>query len=114
VSNEADLIQKSHNSTKLAVSAGLRLPGIYIFPCAEHVCSPIRGVDPLSYEYYTILNTFYKPYYSRLANYDPYSPYCQPTGFLATDWHRDELARRRIIYTIFQASEVGEKGGNYH
>lgn len=38
------------------------------------------------------LNTFFKPYYSRLPHYSETDSECQPTGFLATDWLHDEFA----------------------
>ncbi|KAI1778173.1 FAD/NAD(P)-binding domain-containing protein [Hypoxylon cercidicola] len=35
---------------------------------------------------------WFKPYYSRLPNYDENSPDCQPTGSYATEWLNDHLA----------------------
>ncbi|KAI1211664.1 FAD/NAD(P)-binding domain-containing protein [Annulohypoxylon truncatum] len=38
------------------------------------------------------LYDWFKPYYSRLPNYDENSPDCQPNGCYATEWLNDELA----------------------
>jgi len=70
---------------------------------AEHVRFLVRELDPDSEAYYNALNTFFKPYYSRLPHYVGSSPGCVPSGFLATDWHGDDLAGNRW-YTNFQAS----------
>ncbi|KAL1856426.1 hypothetical protein VTK73DRAFT_8283 [Phialemonium thermophilum] len=45
-----------------------------------------------SAEYYQLLDDIFRPYYSKLARYNPASPDCQPTEFLSTDWQDDELA----------------------
>ncbi|KAK4446940.1 flavin-containing amine oxidase [Podospora aff. communis PSN243] len=78
-------------------------------PLAKQVCDLIRGVDPSSQAYYTRLNDFFKPYYSLLPNYDQNSPECTPSGFLATDWHGDDLAGNGS-YTNFQASDSHDQG----
>ncbi|CRK32654.1 hypothetical protein BN1723_014658 [Verticillium longisporum] len=38
------------------------------------------------------LRSFFKPYYSRLPQYDESSADCLPTAFLSTDWLHDDLA----------------------
>lgn len=78
-------------------------------PCAEHVTSLIRGISPDSPEYCAALNTFFKPYYSRLPHFIEDSPDCTPTALLATDWHGDDLAGNGS-YTNFQVSESAEAG----
>lgn len=35
---------------------------------------------------------FFRPYFSRLPNYSPSDPKCQPEGMLATSWSTDEYA----------------------
>ncbi|KAI1125151.1 FAD/NAD(P)-binding domain-containing protein [Nemania abortiva] len=40
----------------------------------------------------TFLYEWFRPYYSRLPNYDESSPSCQPVGCYATDWLQDNLA----------------------
>ncbi|KAI0472844.1 FAD/NAD(P)-binding domain-containing protein [Xylariaceae sp. FL0804] len=37
---------------------------------------------------------WFRPYYSRLPNFDASSPDCQPDGVFATSWLRDDLAGR--------------------
>ncbi|ROT41480.1 FAD/NAD(P)-binding domain-containing protein [Sodiomyces alkalinus F11] len=55
------------------------------------------------------LYSFFKPYYSRLPQYDEASPDCQPTGCLATDWLHDDLAGNGS-YSNFQVGlEQGDK-----
>lgn len=80
--------------------------------CAAHVTSLIHTIDRSSPEYYSQLNTFFQPYYSRLPNYSSDSKSCIPTAILATDWSHDRLAGYGS-YTNFQISEPvknGEKG----
>ncbi len=38
------------------------------------------------------LTTFFKPYYSRMPNYDEASSDCTPLSFYATNWVKDDLA----------------------
>ena len=55
------------------------------------------------------LYSFFKPYYSRLPQYDAESPDCQPTDCFATDWLHDDLAGNGS-YTNFQVGlEEGDK-----
>ncbi|KAF6844039.1 flavin-containing amine oxidoreductase [Colletotrichum musicola] len=52
---------------------------------------------------------FFKPYYSRLPHYDEKSPDCRPTGCLATDWMRDELAGNGSYANFPVGLEEGDK-----
>ena len=61
-------------------------------PCAEHVTSLIRALDPNSERFYEQLTTFFLPYYSRLKGFDPLSNSCKPTSIVATDWQNDEFS----------------------
>jgi len=54
--------------------------------------SRIHTLDPYCREYYNILNTFFKPYYSKLPNYDPGSDHCVPKAFECTTWQHDPWA----------------------
>ena len=76
-------------------------------PCAQHVTSLIDDVDPSSKQYYTRLNEFFAPYYSRLPNYEPSSSNCKPSTIIATNWQNDEFAGWGS-YTTFQTSPAGE------
>ncbi|MCJ1474381.1 hypothetical protein MMC13_003039 [Lambiella insularis] len=78
-------------------------------PCAAHVTNLIHSIDRSAPEYYSQLNTFFQPYYSRLPNYSPNSKSCIPTGILATDWSHDRLAGYGS-YTNFQVSEPVKDG----
>jgi hypothetical protein len=72
-------------------------------PCAKHVLSLIRGLSPDSAEYFEVLDRFFRPYYSRLPNYQPGHADCTPAAILASDWHGDDLAGNGS-YTNFQVS----------
>jgi monoamine oxidase len=43
-------------------------------------------------EHHDFLTQFFEPYYSRLQNYDPRDPDCQPRAILSTAWYKDELS----------------------
>ena len=43
-------------------------------------------------EHYTLLNNFFKPYYSLLPNYVEGDENCVPKAILSTEWQLDELA----------------------
>ena len=72
-------------------------------PCAAHITNLIQSMEPTSSKYYSRLNEFFKPYYSRLPNYHAESKACTPIGILATDWSHDRLAGYGS-YTNFQIS----------
>ena len=56
-----------------------------------------------------MLRSFFQPYYSRLPNYDSFSPSCIPAAFLATNWQLDPFAGNGS-YTNFQVGlEDGDK-----
>ena len=74
---------------------------------AQHVTSLIDGLDQKSEEYYTRLNDFFAPYYSRLPNYEVSSTDCKATTILATNWQNDEFAGYGS-YTTFQTSQASE------
>ena len=78
-------------------------------PCAQHVTSLIQGLDPASKEYFSRLDAFFHPYYSRLPNYSASSADCDPAAIIATDWQNDEFAGFGS-YTTFQASDPARDG----
>lgn len=55
-----------------------------------HISSQIHN-KPVAIQY-EFLNSFFKPYYSRLPGYDASDPTCQPRTFLASSWQHDELS----------------------
>lgn len=57
---------------------------------------------------HSFLDTFFKPYYTRLPNYDPADPACQPFCSYATTWLADDLAGNGS-YANFQ---VGLQAGD--
>lgn len=58
----------------------------------RHVTGLIRGMDCGSKEYYQILDENFRPYYSKLPNFDVGSTDCKPSEFLSTDWQNDKFA----------------------
>ncbi|MCJ1455108.1 hypothetical protein MMC28_005462 [Mycoblastus sanguinarius] len=76
-------------------------------PCAQHVTSLVNGLDPSSAEYFSRLDAFFNPYYSRLPNSAHSSPSCTPSSILATNWQNDEFAGWGS-YTTFQTSRAEE------
>ncbi|KAI1415609.1 flavin-containing amine oxidase [Hypoxylon sp. FL1857] len=58
----------------------------------RHITGLIRDMESDSAEYYRILDDNFRPYYSKLPNYDPTSPACKPSEFLSTDWQNDKFA----------------------
>ncbi len=58
---------------------------------SEYVTSEARARAAKG-EKEAFLFEFFRPYYSRLPNYDHRNPDCQPSGAVATDWLHDEFA----------------------
>ncbi|KIX96326.1 uncharacterized protein Z520_08104 [Fonsecaea multimorphosa CBS 102226] len=65
----------------------------YIYgPCGTHLVESIKGLTTHSTEYNAVLNNFASAFYSRLPNYKPSSPGCEPRSFLMTTWQADPFA----------------------
>ncbi|KAI9802995.1 MAG: hypothetical protein M1825_002228 [Sarcosagium campestre] len=63
----------------------------YIFgACSKHLTGLVASKS--SVEQHQILDDFFRPYYSRLPNYDVSAPYCSPEGIKVTSWSTDEYA----------------------
>ncbi|KAL8916627.1 MAG: hypothetical protein Q9208_008386 [Pyrenodesmia sp. 3 TL-2023] len=92
--------QRSWTLEMLALSStalfGAHAPPLLVFhlrgAAAAHVTSAIASLAPSSGEYYNVVNTLFRPFYSRLPNYKEDYPDCVPTAVLATNWQYDELA----------------------
>ncbi|KAK7698481.1 hypothetical protein SLS64_012473 [Diaporthe eres] len=85
-------------------------PVIMFFTYGEwgcHISSLIKGKDQKSPDFYDILDSHLRPYYSRLPNFSKESPDCEPTRFLATDWQNDEFAG----FGSFTNFTVGQEDG---
>lgn len=70
-------------------------PVIMFFTYGEwgrRISSLVKGKDQGSPEFYEILDSHFRPYYSRLPNFSRECDECRPTRFLATDWQNDEFA----------------------
>ncbi|KAL8895926.1 MAG: hypothetical protein Q9207_007949 [Kuettlingeria erythrocarpa] len=70
-------------------------PGIMFFVYGQwgrNVTGLVRGMAQDSPEYHKILDDTFRPYYSKLPNYDPDSPKCKPVAFMSTDWQDDKYA----------------------
>ena len=106
----------SWNMELVSLASGLpketRQPTLLFYihgPCAAHITNLIHSIKPTSSEYYSRLNEFFKPYYSRLPNFNAESEACTPTGILATDWSHDKLAGYGS-YTNFQINHPAKEG----
>jgi hypothetical protein len=58
----------------------------------RHITGLVRCMKQDTEEYYRILDHNFRPYYSKLPNYDLASPDCKPVEFLSTDWQNDKFA----------------------
>ncbi|KAL4909681.1 hypothetical protein BDW74DRAFT_173174 [Aspergillus multicolor] len=60
----------------------------------RHITGLVRGMKQGhdSNEHYQILNKHFRPYYSRMPNYDAASADCKPLEFMSTDWQNDPFA----------------------
>lgn len=79
-------------------------------PSAEYITSSVASLVPASKEYFDVINTFLKPFYSRLPRYNETNPACQPTAALATQWSNDQFTGHGS-YSNFQ---VGLEHGTEH
>ncbi|KAG8158238.1 hypothetical protein KVR01_011999 [Diaporthe batatas] len=85
-------------------------PVIMFFTYGEwgrQISNLIKGKDHESPEFYEILDSHFRPYYSRLPNFCAESPDCKPMKFLATDWQNDEFAG----YGSFTNFPLGQEDG---
>ncbi|KAJ7168492.1 hypothetical protein C8R46DRAFT_235701 [Mycena filopes] len=57
--------------------------------CSRYIVNLIH--DKPADEKHRFLDAFFRPYYSRLRNFDPNSETCRPARILATEWLKDEL-----------------------
>jgi hypothetical protein len=58
----------------------------------RHITGLVRAIAQDFAEYCRILDSIFRPYYSKLPNYDPLSPDCKPLEFLSRDWQSDKFA----------------------
>jgi hypothetical protein len=83
----------------------------YIYgPCAKHIASLASSTNTTTTDQSRdrLLTSFFEPYISRLPNYNPSSPACQPSGVLATAWANDEFAG----YGSYANFQVGLEEGD--
>ncbi|KIW13881.1 hypothetical protein PV08_06662 [Exophiala spinifera] len=57
-----------------------------------HMVDAVRGLDPHTPRYDQVLDSFARPYYSRLPTYSSTDPACAPAAFLMTTWQADRFA----------------------
>jgi hypothetical protein len=58
----------------------------------RHITGLVRGMKQDSEEYFRTLDNIFRPYYSKLPNYDPAASYCRASEYLSTDWQNDKFA----------------------
>ncbi|KAK1142654.1 hypothetical protein N8T08_007458 [Aspergillus melleus] len=78
-------------------------------PCATHIVSTLKDIPPSSAAYTNYLTTVLSPFYSLLPDYDPTSPICQPTAFLATQWQNDPYAGHGSYCNFQRGLEHGDR-----
>ncbi|TVY85125.1 Protein FLOWERING LOCUS D [Lachnellula suecica] len=62
----------------------------YIYgDCSTYITTLVRGKADA--EHYTLLDAFFKPYYSLLPNFEEGKAECKPKAILSTEWQKDEL-----------------------
>jgi hypothetical protein len=74
---------------------------------SQHLTSKLQELSTPA-KCHAFLVEYFKPYYSRLPNFDSSSPACTPAAVFATDWLHDDLAGNGS-YGNFQ---VGLKEGD--
>lgn len=75
-------------------------------PTSLHISSLLSSSPPSSHT--ALLTPFFHPYFSRLPNYSPSDPACQPKAILATNWASDEFAG----YGSYSNFQVGLERGD--
>lgn len=79
----------------------------YIYgPCATHIASLVRDTPPEKRD--AVLIDWFRPYFSKLPNYEVSRPGCSPSGILATAWANDEFAG----YGSYSNFQVGLEEGD--
>lgn len=81
----------------------------YIYgPCAAHI-GHLCTTSPDAASLTASLLEFFRPYYSRLPNYNSSNPACVPKAALATNWVSDELAGYGSYCNMQIGLEDGDK-----
>ncbi|KIW41657.1 uncharacterized protein PV06_07194 [Exophiala oligosperma] len=57
-----------------------------------HMVDAVANLEPDSARYNEVLDSFARPYYSRLPTYSSTDPACTPSSFLMTTWQADRFA----------------------
>ncbi|KAL6247801.1 hypothetical protein RBB50_005149 [Rhinocladiella similis] len=57
-----------------------------------HMVDAVKDLEPHTARYDKVLDSFARPYYSRLPTYSSTDPACTPTSFLMTTWQADRFA----------------------
>ncbi|KAH8426871.1 uncharacterized protein LDX57_004597 [Aspergillus melleus] len=78
-------------------------------PCATHIVSTLKDLPLSSAAYTNYLTTVLSPFYSLLPGYNPTSPTCQPTAFLATQWQNDSYAGNGSYCNFQRGLEHGDR-----
>jgi hypothetical protein len=76
---------------------------------SAYICSIVHQ-HPDKEEQYALLDVYFRPYYSRLPNYDPEDSGCKPKAYLVSQWRYDELAG----YGSYCNMQVGIDGADLH
>ncbi|KIW45809.1 uncharacterized protein PV06_01520 [Exophiala oligosperma] len=74
-------------------------------PYATQLVHTIKGLEPHGDEYNNVLETYTKPFYSRLPNYAINDPACKPRSYYCSTWQLDDLAGNGS-YSNFQIGQA--------
>ncbi|ERF71533.1 hypothetical protein EPUS_00522 [Endocarpon pusillum Z07020] len=58
--------------------------------CSNYIINLVHG--KCSEEHYSLLDAFFRPYYSLLPNFSSYDENCKPKAILSTEWQKDEMS----------------------
>lgn len=101
-------VQQALNLAALPESCKQPTLLFYIFgDCSKHISHLIASCENQA-AVSDALTKFFHPYFSRLPNYAPEDPVCQPKAVIATGWAADEYAG----YGSYSNFQVGLERGD--
>ncbi|PNS20864.1 hypothetical protein CAC42_2795 [Sphaceloma murrayae] len=74
---------------------GYSQPSLVFYVYGEwgtYITNLVRNMPRDTQEYHQTMDRHFRPYYSKLPNYNPSEPQCRPAQYLHTDWSNDRFA----------------------
>lgn len=78
-------------------------------PCAAKIVQSVQDLSRDSASYNKAIDTFARPYYSRLPNYSSEDPSCQPVAYFCSTWQLDRLAGNGSYSNIKVGTEHADR-----